>query len=200
MKNLSICNRSRFLIYPAIVGLLMLSCVANDTETKSKPSSVKGSVESIYSIHATTITGQSFSFDMLKGKKILIVNTASKCSNAPQYEDLQKLSVKYGDKIVILGFPCNDFGGQEYSATDEISAFCKKNYGVTFQMFEKVLIKGSSKHPLYEWLTNPALNGWNDQEPTWNFCKYLIDENGELVKYYGPGVIPTSKEILGIEE
>lgn len=177
----------------------MVSCSGTSTEIKTRPNSVRLPASSIYDIQVVTLKGQPFNLSMLKGKKILIVNTASKCGNAPQYRDLQKLHIKYGDKIAILGFPCNDFGGQEFGAAEEISNFCKKNYGVSFQMFEKIVIKGSGKHALYKWLTDPAKNGWNSEAPSWNFCKYLINENGELIRYYASGIIPSEKD-MGISE
>jgi len=98
--------------------------------------------------------------------------------------------------VVILGFPCNDFGGQESGTETEIATFCTKNYGVTFQMFQKIHVKGAEQHPLYKWLTSPSLNGWNKDTPSWNFCKYLISENGELLNYFGSGVKPMNKTIL----
>ena len=140
--------------------------------------------------------GNEIDLAQFKGKKIMIVNTASKCGYTPQYEELQKLHELHGDSVTVLGFPCNDFGGQESGSEAEIGAFCTKNYGVTFQMFEKVHIKGDERHPLYKWLTDPKLNGWNSDVPGWNFCKYLINEKGELINFYGSGVKPMSAEIL----
>ena len=125
---------------------------------------------------------------------------ASKCGYTPQYEDLQKLNEEYGDKITILGFPANNFGGQEPGTNEEIKKFCTGNYGVTFPMFEKISVKGVDKHPLYRWLTDKSMNGWNDQEPTWNFCKYFIDENGELKHFFQSSVNPFDEEILKLIE
>ncbi|MBC7451434.1 MAG: glutathione peroxidase [Cytophagales bacterium] len=199
MNTLYLFIRNHCAVLVACV-LFFQSCSSTDNQVKVRPSSLNKATTSIYDIQVVTLSGKPYDLNTLKGKKILIVNTASKCGNAPQYKDLQKMNAKYGDQVVVLGFPCNDFGGQEFTASDEISAFCKKNYGVTFQMFEKIIIKGPNKHPLYDWLTDPAKNGWNSEAPTWNFCKYLIDENGELIKYYGPGIIPSTKEVLGIDE
>ena len=182
--------------YPLI--MLFSSCLGI-SEVKNKPtdlSKVHTASSSVYSIPLTTIDGEPFDLSTLKGKKILIVNTASECGFTPQYKALQKLHEEQGSKVIILGFPCNDFGGQEPGSSLEISAFCEKNYGVTFQMFEKVTIKGDQIHPLYKWLTDPAQNGWNSETPAWNFCKYLINEKGELTNYFGSGVSPSGKEIL----
>ncbi len=151
---------------------------------------------SIYDFKVKSIEGKEIDFAQYKGKKILIVNTASECGYTPQYEDLQKLHQLHGDKVVILGFPCNDFGGQEPGAEKEIQSFCQKNYGVTFQLFEKVHVKGKDAAPIYQWLSDKSKNGWNDAAPSWNFCKYLINEKGELVKFFSSGTKPTSKEML----
>ncbi|GIV38474.1 MAG: glutathione peroxidase [Thermonema sp.] len=178
--------------------LVFLAACWGATTIKSKPQEAMTQAKSsFYDLEATTIDGKPFKFSQLKGKKVLIVNTASKCGYTPQYEDLQAFHEKYGDKVVVLGFPCNQFGGQEPGNEEEIAAFCQKNYGVTFQMFSKVNVKkGEGQHPVYYWLTHKEENGWNDQEPTWNFCKYLINENGELVKFFGSAVNPMDEEVL----
>lgn len=150
----------------------------------------------IYDFKAEAIDGTTIDFEQYRGKKLLIVNTASRCGYTPQYEDLQKLHEMYGDKITILGFPSNNFMGQEPGTDEEIAAFCKKNYGVTFQMFSKIDVKGKEQHPLYEWLSSKELNGWNDKQPSWNFCKYLINEKGELVEFLKSGADPMGEEIL----
>ena len=152
-----------------------------------------------YSIHqftAKTIDGKDFSFASLKGKKVMIVNTASECGYTPQYKDLEELYLKYKDKnFTIIGFPCNDFGGQEPGTNSEIKTFCTKNYGVTFQMMEKVSVKGTDIHPIYKWLCSKAENGVEDTEVKWNFNKYLIDEEGRLVKYFGSRILPSDIQI-----
>jgi glutathione peroxidase len=153
-------------------------------------------ISSIYDFKVEAIDGTIIDFSEYKGKKLLIVNTASKCGYTPQYEDLQALHEKYGDKIVILGFPSNNFMGQEPGSNLQIAEFCTENYGVTFQMFAKLDVKGKDQHPLYKWLSSKDLNGWNDNAPSWNFCKYLIDENGKLVKFYKSGVKPMDQEII----
>jgi glutathione peroxidase len=154
--------------------------------------------KSIYDFKIKSIDGKEIDFSKYKGKKLLIVNVASKCGYTPQYKDLQELNTKYGDKVTILGFPANNFMGQEPGNNDEIKGFCEKNYGVTFQLFEKISVKGSDIHPLYQWLSKKELNGWNDKAPSWNFCKYLVNENGELVKFFPSSVVPTSEEITSL--
>lgn len=143
-----------------------------------------------------SIDGEVIDFSKYKGKKVLLVNTASECGYTPQYKDLEELNKKYGDKVVILGFPANNFGGQEPGTNKEIAGFCQKNYGVTFQLFEKVDVVGDQACDLYKWLWTKEQNGWNSQEPKWNFNKYLIDENGQLVKYFASSVKPMGPEIL----
>jgi glutathione peroxidase len=152
--------------------------------------------KSIYDFKMKDINGEEVDFSQFKGKKLLLVNVASKCGYTPQYEDLQKLHEMHGDKVLIIGFPANNFGGQEPGSNDEIKQFCSENYGVTFTMMDKVSVKGADKDPLYRWLSDKDLNGWNDKEPSWNFCKYFINEKGELVKFFPSSVKPTDEEIL----
>ena len=152
---------------------------------------------SIYDYPLLTIDGEEYNMDNLKGKKVLIVNVASKCGYTYQYEGLQKLSEKYIDKLVVLGFPANDFLWQEPAKNNEIKEFCSLNYGVSFPMFEKSSVKkGEKQNPLYTWLSNKKLNGWNDSAPSWNFCKYLIDENGKLVDMFSSKVKPFDDAIV----
>ena len=150
----------------------------------------------IYDIKMRSIEGETISFERYRGQWLLLVNVASYCGYTPQYEDLQRLHKEYGNKVTVLGFPANNFGGQEPGTHEEILGFCKKNYGVTFQLFEKISVTGKDQHPLYQWLSDPAKNGWNDQEPTWNFCKYLVSADGQLVKFYNAGINPLSDDIL----
>ncbi|MDP6457571.1 MAG: glutathione peroxidase [Candidatus Marinimicrobia bacterium] len=150
---------------------------------------------SIYEYSANLIDGKEISLEQFKGKKMLFVNVASKCGYTPQYKGLQKLHEELGDKVAILGFPANNFFRQEPGTNEEIFEFCSLKYSVTFTMFAKISVKGKDKHPIYQWLTHPKLNGWNDQDPTWNFCKYLVDEEGKLVKFYKSGVKPLSEEM-----
>jgi len=151
---------------------------------------------SFYSFKMKDIDGNEIDFIQYKGKKVLIVNVASECGNTPQYADLEKLHEQYGDKVTVLGFPANNFGKQEPGNNAEIKAFCSKNYAVKFQLFEKISVKGDDKAPLYQWLSDKSKNGWNEKEPNWNFAKYLIDENGELVAFFPARTNPLSDEIL----
>lgn len=150
-----------------------------------------------YSYSFTDIDGNEVSMSQFRGKKILIVNVASKCGYTPQYEDLQKLHEQYGDKVTLIGFPCNQFMHQEPGTEEDIKAFCQKNYGVEFLMASKIDVKGKEQHPIYTWLTTKALNGVEDSKVAWNFQKYLIDENGHYVEEFDPGVNPLSEEITG---
>lgn len=153
-------------------------------------------ISSIYEFKLPLLNGDSVEMSSFKGKKILIVNTASECGYTPQYEGLENLYKKHGDKVTVIGFPANNFGGQEPSSNVKIGAFCKENYGVTFPMFSKISVKGNDMAPIYKWLTKKEINGWNEDAPGWNFCKYLIDEKGNLLAFYGSAVKPMSDEIL----
>jgi glutathione peroxidase len=154
--------------------------------------------KSIYDFKMKDLDGQEIDFSQYKGKKLLLVNVASKCGYTPQYKDLQELNETYGDDVVILGFPANNFGGQEPGSNEEIKDFCSSKFGVTFTMFEKISVKGADKHPLYRWLSDKDLNGWNDKEPSWNFCKYFINEKGELVKFFPSSVKPMDDQIISL--
>lgn len=148
----------------------------------------------IHTFEFKTIDGKSMSFSAFKGKKILIVNTASKCGYTPQYEDLEALYKQYSSKLVIVGFPANNFGGQEPGTNSDINNFCKKNYGVTFIMASKVSVKGSDMDPLFKWLTtqeNPDFTG----DIRWNFEKFLLDENGKLIHRFRSGTNPLDKDL-----
>ncbi|HVK98122.1 MAG TPA: glutathione peroxidase [Flavisolibacter sp.] len=151
---------------------------------------------SIYDFKVAGLDGKEIDFSSFKGKKILIVNTASKCGLTPQYEELQKLSEKYKNTLVVIGFPANNFAGQEPGENSEIEEFCKKNYGVTFPMAEKVSVKGDDMHPLFQHLTDEAKKlGAEDPVIKWNFTKFLVDENGKLVKVFHHKVTPMSDDI-----
>ena len=145
----------------------------------------------MYDFKVNSLDGKPIDFSGFKGKTLLIVNTASECGYTPQYADLQKLHETFGNKIIILGFPANNFGGQEPGSNTEIASFCKKNYGVTFQMFEKISVKGNDQHPLYAWLKEKT-----GQEPGWNFSKYLVKPDG-TVKFFSSSVKPMDKQITG---
>lgn len=152
--------------------------------------------QSIYNIKVKTIDGQETNLSMYKGKKLLIVNVASECGYTPQYAQLQELHEKHQDKVVVLGFPANNFGEQEPGSNAEIKSFCSKNYNVTFPMFEKIDVIGENKHPLYQWLSEKQHNGWNTSEPKWNFSKYLVDENGKLLNYFSHKINPLDTSIV----
>jgi glutathione peroxidase len=153
------------------------------------------SAASVYTFKVPALDGSTIDFSKFKGKKILIVNTASECGYTPQYSDLQKLYDSYKSKLVIVGFPANNFGGQEPGSNTEIKEFCKKNYGVTFPMSEKVSVKGDDIHPLFKWLTSKSENGVMDAEIKWNFTKFLLDEKGQLIAVFPSKVNPTREEI-----
>ena len=158
--------------------------------------SVSFAQSSFYSLSAKTIDGEDISFEQFKGKKVLVVNVASKCGFTPQYEDLESLYKVYGgDDFTIIGFPANNFMKQEPGTNEEIKAFCTSNYGVSFQMMSKISVKGDDIHPVYQWLTQKEKNGVKDSNVKWNFQKYLIDENGKLVGVFSPKTKPFSEEI-----
>jgi len=152
--------------------------------------------QSIHSFKVKAIDGKQIDFASFKGKKILVVNTASKCGYTPQYEALEKVYKQYKDKLVIIGFPCNQFGGQEPGTNEEIASFCQKNYGVTFPLADKVDVKGGNTAPIYQWLTQKAKNGLVDATISWNFNKFLLDENGKMMAYFPSNVKPDSEDIL----
>ena len=151
--------------------------------------------QSIHTFKVAGIDGKQINLAAYKGKKILIVNTASKCGYTPQYESLQKVYDQYKDKLVILGFPCNQFGGQEPGTNEEIAAFCKANYGVNFPLADKIDVKGANIAPIYQWLTQKAKNGVLDANISWNFNKFLLDENGKMIAYFPSNVKPESEAI-----
>ncbi len=152
--------------------------------------------DGFYSFRVKTLEGGDFDFASLKGKKVMIVNTASKCGYTPQYEDLEKLYQQYGSKLVIIGFPANNFMNQEPGSAFEIRQFCTENYGVTFPMMDKISVKGDDMHPLYKWLTSKEKNGVMDSEVKWNFQKYLIDENGKLADVLYSKEKPGSEKVM----
>lgn len=161
----------------------------------------KGNVPAtIYDFKVEALTGGQIDFAKYKGKKILIVNTASQCGYTPQYEGLEKLSKKYGSKLVIVGFPANDFGAQEPGSNAEIKAFCTKNYGVTFPMAAKITVKGEEMAPIYQWLTQKKYNHKLDSDVKWNFQKYLINERGELVEMFPSNVKPEDSKLVAAIE
>jgi glutathione peroxidase len=152
---------------------------------------------SIHTFKVEALDGTTINFADFKGKKILIVNTASECGYTPQYKELEALYQKFKDKLVIVGFPANNFGGQEPGTNTEIKAFCQQNYGVTFPMAAKISVKGDDAAPIYQWLCTKTENGVLDAEIKWNFNKFLLDENGNMIAYFPSKVTPMSEQITG---
>lgn len=148
-------------------------------------------MSAFYDFQLESIDGKTLPLDQFKGKKVLLVNVASQCGYTPQYEHLQAFHQKYGDQIKVIGIPANNFGGQEPGSNDEIAQFCQSNYGVNFQLSSKISVKGNDQHPLYKWLSESI-----NQEPTWNFCKYFVDENGLVKEFFGSGVSPFDDPIV----
>jgi len=175
-------------------GMFLISCV----KVNKKNINNKKPITSFYELEAISIDGDKIKMSDFKGKNILIVNVASKCGYTPQYKSLQELYETYKDELYILAFPSNQFLGQEPGSNNQIKSFCEVNFGVKFDIFEKISVKGKNIHPIYHWLSKADLNGWNNQGPKWNFSKYLIDKNGNLVGLWGPKIEPQSKEILDL--
>ena len=193
--------KKNFMLYflQGLVALVLSACgvASNKSRPQTNNPMENKSATSFYDLKLKSLDEkEEISFEKYKGKKVLLVNVASKCGLTPQYKGLQELHEKHGDKLVILGFPANNFMGQEPASNSEIGEFCQKNYGVSFQMFSKVSVKGADQHAVYQWLTKKDMNGWNDQIPDWNFAKYLVNENGELAKFFNARTEPMSTEIL----
>ena len=170
-----------------LFAIVLLMTITMEAQTK----------QSIHQFKVKDLSGKTFDFATLKGKKILVVNTASKCGYTPQYEQLEAIYKKYkGENFVIVGFPANDFGSQEPGTNAEIATFCKANYGVTFPMMSKISVKGSDMNDVYQFLTKKAKNGLKDSNVEWNFQKYLLNEKGELEQVYLSGVEPTDSKIV----
>lgn len=187
LKYLFICNLILFIF--SLFGCKVI-------KTRPENVMIKPGSKTFYDFTALSIDGKEIKMSEYKGKKVLIVNVASECGYTPQYKGLQKLYETYSDRLIILGFPSNDFGRQEPGSNEEIKEFCTKHYNVTFPMFSKIFVKGEDMHPLYNWLSSPDENGWNDKAANWNFCKYLLNEKGELIKYYSFAVEPLDDKIV----
>ena len=180
------------------ISFTLLSCVTNTNPSilnKELTATSPIIAKSIYDFKVEALDGSTIDFSKFKGKKILIVNTASACGYTPQYEGLEALYKKYQDKLIIVGFPANNFGGQEPGTNGEIKEFCKKNYGVTFPMAAKVSVKGDDTAPIFKWLCSKEENGVTDAEIKWNFGKFLLDEKGNLIEYFPSKIEPMSDEI-----
>ncbi len=181
------------LVYPVWLGFTRL--IGKNAKTMGNQENKKPTT-SIYDLQVELNNGQKLDLSTFKGKKLLFVNTASDCGYTPQYADLQALYETNKDKLVVIGFPANDFGEQEKGSNEEIASFCQVNFGVSFPLVKKSTVKkGPDQNPVFEWLSDSGLNGWNDQGPVWNFSKYLVDEEGNLLHYFEPSVSPTGPEI-----
>ncbi len=189
-KHLSFRQKMIKSIYPLIMK------GGKSTATVLKNTQHAQPLQSIFNISLQQIDGTPFDWQTVKGKKLLVVNTASDCGFTPQYEALEALYKKHADKLVVIGFPCNEFKNQEKGSNEDIVQFCRLNFGVSFPMMIKGSVKKTNaQQPIYQWLTDPKQNGWNGQAPAWNFCKYLIDENGVLTHYFDSRVDPQGPEI-----
>ena len=183
------------------LSAIFISCISQNQQnaqlnnTGSMTSTTVDTSKNIYAFKVPSLDGGTIDFASFKGKKILVVNTASECGYTPQYKELEELYKKYQDKLVIIGFPANNFGQQEPGSNEEIKSFCEKNYGVTFPMAAKVSVKGDDMAPVYQWLTQKSQNGVLDAEISWNFNKFLVDENGRLVTKFESRVKPMSSDI-----
>lgn len=173
--------------------LIMFGTLKNILSDKKAADAMPKSAEakgSFYDFKVKSIDGKVIDFSEYKGKKVVVINVASKCGYTSQYSDWEKFHKEHGKDIVVLGFPANNFMGQEPGSNEEIASFCQLNYGVSFQLFEKVDVIGNTQHPLFKWLSSKELNGWNDKAPTWNFCKYVINEEGKVTHFFASGVKP----------
>lgn len=185
-------------VYPVLTGITRFFGVNNKT---LKPEQTAVPLVSAFNIPFELNSGDTVTLSSWTGKMIMIVNTASDCGYTAQYEELQSLYNKYKDQLIIIAFPANDFKEQEKGSNEEIASFCKKNYGVEFPIaIKSSVIKGKSQHPLYAWLCDPSKNGWNSKDPSWNFSKYLLNSDGQLLGYFDPGVSPLNNEITKIIE
>jgi glutathione peroxidase len=190
-KNMTFRQKVLKTVYPAFIWITKITGT-----NMEKLSNTKEPIISFYTLSDTLNNNTALNFEALKGKKVLLVNTASDCGYTNQYDDLQKLSELYKDKLVVIGFPANDFKEQEKGSDEDIAQFCKLNYGVTFPLVKKSsVIKSAQQNLVFDWLTNATKNGWNDKAPTWNFSKYLVNENGALVNYFDPSVSPMDSEV-----
>ena len=182
------------IVYPFLIHFTRL--LKRNTRVAENRNGVQP-LESIYDLSVQLNNGAVLSLSTLRGKKILLVNTASDCGYTAQYADLQKLYQHAREDLTIIAFPANDFKAQEKGSDAEIAQFCSKNYGVSFPLAKKTtVVKNEAQHPVFQWLTNKELNGWNSQQPVWNFSKYLINEEGVLTHYFDPSVLPVSDEVL----
>ena len=193
VKDMTIRQRVLKVFYPAFTWLGRITGRNNKVFTNESPASPP---RSLYDLSIALNSGDSIPISIYKGKKLLLVNTASDCGYTDQYDDLQKLYEENIDKLVIIGFPANDFKEQEKGTDEDIEKFCRLNYGVTFPLAKKSsVIPGPGQNPIFQWLTDKNKNGWTSKKPSWNFSKYLINEEGVLVNYFDPSISPTGKEV-----
>ena len=182
------------LVYPLWIAITKLT--GRNTKILANTKNMQPG-QSIYDLNVQLNNGNSLPLQTYKGKKLMLVNTASNCGYTNQYEDLQKLYQQFSNNLEIIAFPANDFKEQEKGNDEEIAQFCKVNFGVTFPLAKKsVVVKSEAQNDIFKWLTNKNKNGWNDQPPSWNFSKYLLNEKGELTHYFDPSVSPLSEEVL----
>ncbi len=192
-KNMTARQKVLKAVYPAWIFFTKLigkntDALVNEHKAPTVP---------FHSLKAVLNNGTTYDFEALKGKKVLLVNTASDCGYTGQYDELQQLYKKFENKLVILGFPANDFKEQEKGSDEEIAQFCKVNFGVTFPLMKKSsVVKNESQNEVYKWLTDSTKNGWNSKQPSWNFSKYLVNEEGILTHYFDPSVSPVSEQVL----
>ena len=193
-KNMTYRQKVLKALYPAFMWFNKLA-----GKNTKELSGTKQPPVSFYSLKATLNNGKTLDFASLKGKKVMLVNTASDCGYTNQYNDLQKLADEYKDKLLVIGFPANDFKEQEKGTDKDIAEFCKKNYGITFPLVQKtVVIKSSQQNSVFQWLTDSTKNGWNSKPPSWNFTKYIVNEKGVLTNYFGSSVSPMSTDIMNV--
>ena len=186
------------LLYNTLLLTLFFSYYTMPSFEMNGSDNIVEEIKSIYDIEINDIDDNKIILGNFKGKKILFVNVASKCGFTKQYKELEELYQLYKDKLIIIGLPCNQFGGQEPGSHSEIKEFCQKNYGVTFLISEKIQVKGNDIHPLYKWLTNKELNRVSNSTVKWNFQKYIIDEQGELIDFFYSTINPLNKKIQEI--
>lgn len=192
-KNMTYRQKVLKAVYPALMWVNKITGGRSKVMSNNKQSAPS---QSLYDLSIQLNNGTELKLETLKGKKILLVNTASDCGYTDQYDDLQKIYDINKDKLVVIGFPANDFKEQEKGNDNDIAAFCKKNYGITFPLATKSsVVRGEQQNEIFRWLSDKKLNGWNDQQPTWNFSKYLVNEKGVLTNYFDPAVSPASDEI-----
>lgn len=183
-------------VYPLLIRFSRITGMQNSV-VRNRDN--KRPVTSIYDYQVTLTDGRVVSLSDFRNMKILIVNTASECGYTGQLDTLQELFTRYADELMVIGFPSNDFREQEKGSDAEIAEFCKRNFGVSFLLSRKTsVLPGMGQHPIYQWLSDPQLNGWNDRAPVWNFTKYLINEQGVLTHYFEPSVDPAGSEISGL--